>query len=221
MTDSSDDVADLRRRLIEAALPHAGFDGWSETTLRRATDDAGLEAIDAYRAFPGGADDLLAGWLALADRQMVSDLLDLDLENMRIRDKISSAVRLRLERAAPHKEAVRRALNHMGLPHRAPRAMRALYRSVDLMWRAIGDTSTDFNFYSKRTLLAGVYASTLLYWLNDRSEDHAATWAFLDRRIADVMRIEKTKAQLKGLGEKLPDPLRVAQRFRAARGAFR
>ncbi|WP_417518357.1 COQ9 family protein [Minwuia sp.] len=216
-TGSTDEIGDLRAQLLDAALPHATFDGWTESTLRHAVRDAGLEPLDAYRAFPGGADDLLQYYLDSADRQMVSDMLDLDLENMRIRDKIAAGVRLRLEAAAPHKEAVRRGLNHMGLPHRAPTAMKSLYRTVDLMWRAIGDTSTDFNFYSKRALLAGVYGSTLLYWLNDRSENHERTWAFLDRRIGNVMQIEKAKAQFKGAGAKLPDPFRIGQRL-AARG---
>ncbi|WP_416898935.1 MAG: COQ9 family protein [Minwuia sp.] len=213
MSETDLDIEEIRARLLEAALPHAAFDGWTEQTLRRAVADAGLAPIDAYRAFPGGADDLLDFFLDDADRQMVSGMLDLDLENMRIRDKIASGIRIRLENAAPHKEAVRRGLNHLGLPHHAPAAMRSLYRTVDLMWRAIGDTSTDFNFYTKRTLLGGVYASTLLYWLNDRSEDHADTWAFLDRRIGNVMQIEKAKARFLGAGSKLPDPFRIGQRL--------
>jgi len=224
MTEQTDDtdVGSLKSRLLEAALPHAAFDGWTVQTLRHATRDAGLTELDAYRAFPGGADDLLQFHMDSADREMVSAMLDLDLDNMRIRDKIASGIRIRLQQAEPHKEAVRRGLNHLGLPHRAPRALKALYRTVDLMWRTIGDTSTDYNFYTKRTLLAGVYGTTLLYWLNDQSEDHTATWAFLDRRIGNVMQIEKTKAKLASSGVKLPNPLRIADRLaRRGRRPFR
>lgn len=222
MTSSNNDLTALRLRLLAAALPHATFDGWSAQTLRHATRDADMTELDAYRAFPGGADDLLQFHMDDADRQMVSAMLDLDLDSMRIRDKIASGIRIRLEQAAPHKEAVRRGLNHLGLPHRAPRAMKALYRTVDLMWRTIGDTSTDYNFYTKRTLLAGVYGSTLLYWLNDRSDDHAQTWAFLDRRIGNVMQIEKAKAKLIGSGTHLPNPVRILDRLsRRGRRAFR
>lgn len=215
--DPAAEIENLRDRLLEAALPHAAFDGWTEQTLRRAADDAGLAPIDIYRAFPEGAEGLLDHFMTRADEQMVRDVLALDLDEMRIRDKITATVRLRLERAAPHKEAVRRGLSHLGLPHRGPRAMRSLYRTVDLMWRAIGDTSTDFNFYSKRALLAGVYASTLLYWLNDQSEDHSASWAFLDRRIGDVMKIEKAKAQFRKSGVKLPNPARIGRRIAEGR----
>lgn len=222
MTHEDTDIEPIREQLLAAALPHAAFDGWTMQTLRQATKDCGLTELDAYRAFPDGADGLLQFHLDSADRNMVSAMLDLDLENMRIRDKIASGIRIRLEQAASHKEAVRRGLNHLGLPHRAPRALKALYRTVDLMWRTIGDTSTDYNFYSKRTLLAGVYGSTLLYWLNDRSEDHAATWAFLDRRIGNVMQIEKTKAKLVKSGAVLPDPIRVLNRLRTrSRRPFR
>lgn len=222
MNDAETEIEPIRVQLLSAALPHAAFDGWTMQTLRQATKDSGLTELDAYRAFPGGADDLLQYHLDRADRDMVSAMLDLDLESMRIRDKISAGVRIRLEQAAPHKEAVRRGLNHLGLPHRAPRALKALYRTVDLMWRTIGDTSTDYNFYTKRTLLAGVYGSTLLYWLNDQSEDHARTWAFLDRRIGNVMQIEKTKAKLTKSGAKLPDPFRVLDRVvKRSRRPFR
>lgn len=217
-SDPAAEIEALRDRLLETALPHAAFDGWTEHTLRRAADEAGCTPLDVYRAFPQGAEGLLDHFMARADEQMVRDVLALDLDEMRIRDKITAAVRLRLERAAPHREAVRRGLSHLGLPHRAPRAMKSLYRTVDLMWRAIGDTSTDFNFYSKRALLAGVYGSTLLYWLNDDSEDHAATWAFLDRRIGDVMKIEKTKAQLRSSGVRLPNPLSIGRRLAERRG---
>ena len=212
MTDDDTDIQTLRERLLDAALPHAAFDGWTVQTLRQATRDADLTELDAYRAFPAGADDLLQFHLDTADRNMVSAMLDLDLDNMRIRDKITAGVRIRLEQAAPHKEAVRRGLNHLGLLHRTPRALKALYRTVDLMWRTIGDTSTDYNFYTKRTLLAGVYSSTLLYWLNDQSEGHEKTWAFLDRRISNVMQIEKAKARLAKSGANLPDPFRILER---------
>lgn len=220
--DTPAELDGIRTRLLEAALPHAAFDGWTDQTLRHAARDADITELDVYRAFPGGAADLLQFHLDSADRDMVSAMLDLDLENMRIRDKIASGVRIRLEQAAPHKEAVRRALNHLGLPHRAPLAMKSLYRTVDLMWRTIGDTSTDYNFYTKRALLAGVYSSTLLYWLNDKSEDHTATWAFLDRRISNVMQIEKTRAQLKKSGAHLPDPFRIIDRVaKRSRRPFR
>ncbi|MEC9347929.1 MAG: COQ9 family protein [Pseudomonadota bacterium] len=218
MTDTLDEIRD---RLVTVALDHVAFDGWSDATLARAAEEAGVSRLDLYRAFPGGVEDALDHHLAMADRAMVSAILDLDLDAMKIREKITAAVRIRLEQAAPHKEAVRRGLQHLGLPFRGPRAMKALWRTADLIWRAIGDTSTDFNFYTKRTLLSGVYASTLMYWLNDTSPDHADTWAFLDRRIANVMTIEKTKGRLLKSRGGLPRPFesaaRIGARLREAR----
>ena len=120
---------------------------------------------------------------------------------MRIRDRIATAVRTRLDLLAPHKEAVRRAVAFEALPGNAPRALKAVYHTVDAMWHAAGDTATDWNFYTKRALLAGVYTSTVLIWLGDQSEDCAETWAFLDRRIEDVMRIEKAKAKVRGFAD--------------------
>ncbi|MCH9019003.1 MAG: COQ9 family protein, partial [Proteobacteria bacterium] len=166
----------------------------------------------------GGVDAVLAYWAAESDRRMLAGLAKRDLESMRVRDRITAAVRVRLELNAKHREAIRMALTRAALPGRAPGAMRALWRTVDAMWRAAGDTATDYNFYTKRGLLVGVYASTLLYWLDDKSEGFDDTWAFLDRRIADVMRVPKAIGALKKC---LPDPgrvLRVLRPRRAARG---
>jgi ubiquinone biosynthesis protein COQ9 len=124
------------------------------------------------------------------------------------------AVRLRLTANAAHREAIRRALAILAMPIHAPLAARLLYATVDAIWYALGDRSTDYNFYTKRMLLAGVYSATVLYWLNDKSAENTETWDFLDRRIADVMRIPQAMGRLGKLAEKLPDPLRLLRRRR-------
>ena len=152
-------------------------------------DDQDLDAATAVNAFPGGAAELIAFHSAEADRRLLESLQAMDLASMRVRDRIATAVRLRLEQNAEHREAIRRALAFLALPQNGPLALKCLYRTVDAMWYAAGDTSTDYNFYTKRMLLSGVYSSTLLFWLNDDSEGHAETWAFLSRRIDEVLKI--------------------------------
>src|SRR5262249_40534678 len=158
-----------RRRLLAAALGDVPFDGWGGA-LKRAVVDAGWDASMAARAFPGGVADLIAFHSAEADRRMREALEARDLSRLKIRERIALAVRRRAEAEARHREAIRRALAFHSLPGQGGRALKNLYATVDAMWRGIGDRSTDFNFYSKRALLAGVYTSTLLIWLNDRSE---------------------------------------------------
>lgn len=209
----------LRDRILDAALPHVMFDGWSRRTLVEGARAAGLEPEDVDIAFPRGVRGAVDHWLRRANDAMVAALDDADLESMRIRDRVAFAVRTRLEQAEPHKEAVRLALGYLALPGNARIAAESLYRTVDSIWWACGDRSTDFNFYSKRGLLAAVYSSTLLYWLDDSSEGHADTWAFLDRRIADVMRIPRIKSRWRELSGKLPSPLRFMRAYRSARGA--
>ncbi len=183
------DIESTRRRLLDATLNHVPFDGWTMTALQRAAADLGLDAATAVNAFPGGAAELIAFHSAEADRQMLDALQPLDLPGMRVRDRIAAAVRLRLEQNTAHREAIRRALAFLALPQNGPLGLKCLYRTVDAMWYAAGDTSTDYNFYTKRLLLSGVYSSTLLFWLNDESEDFAETWAFLSRRIDEVLKI--------------------------------
>lgn len=205
-----------RARIIQAMLAHVPFEGWSASALAAAGRDLGLPEGAAELAFPGGISEVLTVHLEEADRQMLAGLAQHDLSVLKVRQKVALAIRLRLEQAAPHKEAVRRALALLATPRHAPLAPRALYRTVDAIWRACGDRATDFNFYTKRGLLAAVYMATLLHWLDDRSEGHAATWAFLDRRIGEVMTIPQATGRLRGAIDRLPSPLRLWQRLRRA-----
>lgn len=212
----------LRDELLRATLPHVPFDGWTKAALLRGAADIGYSSTDAMRAFPDGARDMIPWHSRLADRAMMQRLQEIDLPSMRIRDRIAAAVRVRLEQNAGDKEAIRRAMSFLAMPQNAPLSTQSLYRTVDDMWFAAGDTATDWNFYTKRLLLAGVYSSTLLFWLNDQSEDHANTWAFLDRRIENVMQVPKLTGRLTGAVEKfakfLPQQARAFRNFRPRSG---
>lgn len=196
-----------RDALMLAILPHVAFDGWSQSAIKAGAADAGIEPAVAFNAFPGGPADLMAHFSAWADRRMLEMLEKQDLASMRVSERVAAGVRTRLELLAPHREALRRGLAFLAMPQQAALGLKCLYRTVDAIWYAAGDTSTDYNFYSKRMLLAGVYSSTLLYWLNDKSEGFADSWAFLDRRIAEVLkiggRLGKTMKGLMDLPERL------------------
>lgn len=183
--------------IITHALPLVPFEGWTQQTLSKAALVAGYRKTDAVRVFSGGAIDAVDAYSRMADAQMLEALSHYHLESMKVRERITTAVRLRLEMQTPHREAVRKAIAMHALPFYAHRGLRALYETVDNIWFGIGDKSTDSNFYSKRLTLAAVYSSTLLAWLDDHSAGYEATWEFLNRRIEDVMKIEKTKHKLK------------------------
>jgi len=212
---SGDDRAARRERLLLAALPHVAFDGWGEAALAAGARDAGMPASDVGRYFPGGGRDAIAAFSDWADRRMAEQLAGHDLAALRVRERIALAVRLRLGALAPWREAVRRGLAFLALPPNAALGARLLYRTVDAMWRAVGDRSADFSFYSKRALLAGVVSSTTLCWLDDGSEGFADTHAFLDRRIAEVLRIPALVARCERVLARLPDPFRLLRAVRA------
>ena len=195
-----------RARLLEAALVHVPFDGWSRRALFAGAGDLGLDPSVARRLFPRGGDDMLAHMERWADRQTLARSGPLD--GLRVRDRIARLVRTRLEVLDPHREAMRRAVAARMLPSNAFAACGSLWRTVDLMWSAAGDDARDASYYTKRSLLAAVWTSTFLFWLDDRSEGSADTWAFLDRRIDNVMQIGKLRARfddfLGGLGRLNP-----------------
>ncbi len=186
---------ELRPHLIEAMLAHAPFDGWSRAAAEAGLRDLGLDPAIAGIAFPGGAFQMVDAYTRLADERMLQAADTPAFHALKVRDKVTAAIRGRLEWALPHREAVRRATTVLALPLNAPRAAKLAWRTADCIWRAAGDTATDFNHYSKRALAAAVYTSTLLYWLNDDSDGQADTRAFLDRRIENVMQFGKAKAR--------------------------
>jgi ubiquinone biosynthesis protein COQ9 len=198
----------LRDRLLEATLPHVVFDGWGMAALEAGARDLGLEIGHIHAVFASPTKDLASHFSDWADRRMLLRLSALDLPAMRVRERITLAVRLRLQELAGHQEAVRRLAGFLILPGNASLAARNGYRSVDAIWRVAGDKAVDFNFYTKRALLGAVLVTTTLHWLDDTSADHGETWAFLDRRIAGVMGIPKLQAQAKGFAAKLTKPLR-------------
>ncbi len=182
--------------ILDAAIPHVAFDGWSATTFRAAVADAGVEQAAADAAFPRGAVDLALAFHRRADDDMVEVLKKVKLADMKVREKITTAVRTRLQ-VIGDKEAVRRGTTLFALPQHAADGAKAIWGTSDAIWTAIGDPSEDINWYTKRATLSGVYGSTVLFWLGDTSEGDTDTWDFLDRRIEDVMQFEKLKAQVR------------------------
>jgi ubiquinone biosynthesis protein COQ9 len=191
-----DDEA-MKTAVLAAALPHAAFDGFTDAVLEKAAAEADVSKADLARLFEGGPLSLIEYYSHWADAQMEAALAGMDLGAMKIRARIAAAVMARLHALKPHKEAARRAAAMLSLPMHAALGAKLAWRTVDAMWRAAGDTSTDFNFYTKRGILAGVYGSTAMRWFNDDSADEAATHEFLAARIENVMQFEKFKAKAK------------------------
>ena len=197
----SDSPFDLARdAILSEALKGAAFDGFTPLALERAASAAGRSRADLAAAFPGGPIDVLRWWSARADEAAAAAAGERREPPLKIREKVAAAVEARLAFLRPHKEAARRAAAYLSLPHNAPEAARLIWATADAIWRAIGDPSTDFNFYSKRAILSGVLSATFARWLADDSADEAATKAFLAARIDNVMQFEKLKARVRDSG---------------------
>ena len=212
--------SDAKSALLEAAKAHVPFDGWSEATFQAAIDESGVPRGVARAVCPRGAVDLALAFHEAGDQAMLDRLAEAHMGEMRYRDRVAAAVRFRLE-AVDDKELVRRGMTLFSLPHHALDGAQAVWRTCDRIWIALGDTSDDVNWYTKRATLSGVYGSTVLYWLGDDSDGHARSWAFLDRRIEDVMQFEKFKAQARDnrlVSAALAGPLAFLGRIRAPHG---
>jgi ubiquinone biosynthesis protein COQ9 len=205
---------EIRIPLMRTMLAHVPFDGWSTTALNNAAQEMGITAEFAELAFPSGAIEALSLHLEITDQEMTIALEVLDLPSLKIRDRITLAIRTRLEQSHGQREAVRRGLIVLALPQNMVLASKALWRTADAMWRAAGDISTDHNWYTKRATLSAVYSAVLLFWLNDDSENQTETWEFLDRRIEDVMKIETAKYKFRQSSANFPSLARFLGRLR-------
>lgn len=197
--------------ILAHALPNVPFDGWTDAAIRQAAQEAHL-LEELPRIFPRGAIDAVNFWVQEADRHMMETTDAPTLAAMRVRERIAFLIRSRLEHQLAHREAVRAALSLYALPMHAKQGLASLYYTVDAMWRLSGDTSTDYNWYTKRLLLSGVYSATLMCWLDDTSEGQKSTWEFLDRRIAGIMKFGKATHHAKewlGKGMTLRPSLRM------------
>ena len=205
---------ELRAPLLNAVLAHVPFDGWTSKAVENGASDLGVSNAMAELSFPRGATEMLEVHLNNANDILAEKLATLDLPSMKIRDRITLAVRTRLEQSNEDREVVRRGLFTLALPQNLALGSKALWNSADTMWRAAGDTSTDHNWYTKRATLSAVYSAVLLFWLNDESDGYEDTWAFLDRRIEDVMKIETAKYKLRQSSANFPSFSRFVSRLR-------
>jgi len=190
-----------RDAAIDAMLPNVRFDGWTTRSLRAGLAAAGMPEDEATILFPGGGADMIAVFCDLADRRMAKAAMGLTETSLTARVRAIIALRLDLNR--PHKEAIRRALSVLALPGNARAASAITARTVDAIWHAAGDKSTDFSWYTKRAILTAIYAATVLFWLHDRSEDDADTRAFIDRRLHGVGRLGRARGRATDLLQRL------------------
>lgn len=194
--------------LIEALLAQIPFDGWTTRSLRQALLAIGEHPDDGPIFFPGGTAEMIGAFCALADERMEQAAVAADLAAYRVPQRVKAVMEIRFAQNRPHKEAIRRALAWLALPMNLPLAAKITAATVDSIWHAAGDTSADFAWYTKRGILAGVYSSTLLFWLRDSSDEDADTLAFLDRRLANVAQIGGVRRSVEARMERIKDGLR-------------
>ncbi|MEO6114527.1 MAG: COQ9 family protein [Sphingomicrobium sp.] len=204
----------LRLRLALAVGEHAAFDGWTKAAVASASAQRGIDPAQARLAFPKEPAAMVDAWIQGVDAAMEAHFTPKVIASMKVRDRIRSLIWFRLETTGPAREAVRSALAILAMPQNVPAALKTGWRSADLMWRLAGDTAIDFNHYTKRLILSGVYTATLLAWLDDDSEGWSDTAAFLDRRLAGVMRFERWKAEWRGSDLRRPSLARFVGRLR-------
>ena len=208
-------IEKLQAKLVVASLRHVVFDGWNRVSLQRAAADLSWPGAEVDRLFPRGGLDAAIVFSKLADEEMLASVSRELSSEMKIRDQVARAVQCRLEFLEPNREAIRRFTSFMMLPGNGRHSFSLLYRTVDAIWYTVGDKSADFSFYTKRALLAGVVASTNVFWLEDQSEGRQDTWDFLDRRINDVLGIQKIRKKSEKIRGMVPNPLSCFSQFKS------
>lgn len=207
-------AADLRLALAPEVALSAAFDGWGSAAVYAAAQALGVAPEAALYAMGDKPMALIAAFAARVDADMAAALPAEMLAGLPVRERIARLVWFRLAAWRGAEEALRRAQAIMALPGNVAASLKLGWHSADVMWRLAGDRATDYNHYTKRATLAAVYAACLAAYVSDTSEDKADTRAFLDRRIAGVMRFEKAKARLTGGERVFFSPVRLLGRLR-------
>lgn len=190
-------IKETREKVLKAALPNVAFDGWSETTLAKAVEDSKVDQGLAKLAFPRGVLDLVLAFHYDGDEKLAAKLAQSNMSKLKYSQKVAFAIRTRMEMMADSREAVRRAVSFLSLPIYASEGSAAIWNTSDTIWNALGDTSRDVNWYTKRLTLSAVYSSAILYWLGDETPDSSATADYIDRRIENVLQFEKFKSSMR------------------------
>ncbi len=197
----------ILKQLLDGVIEDSVFDGWNDSTLKETAKRLDISEGDRILAAPDGISTLLEYWAEKADNHTTQVLVTEDLSDLKIRERIALGVRTRIAYFSDNKEAARRAAHAVAAPWRATLGPKLIWNAADTIWSALGDKSTDANWYSKRAVLSGVLGSTFSTWLASEEDEDEASWAYLDDRIENVMQFEKAKAQVKGFTDKMPDPL--------------
>jgi ubiquinone biosynthesis protein COQ9 len=185
--------SEARDRAIHAILPIAARDGWNWGSIRAGLRAVGEDPALAESHFPAGPVGAVLAWIDLLNREMEAAAAAEEVTALRVPQRIRRVVELRLIAMAPHKAALRRALALLALPWNAPQGLRATAGAVDAMWHAAGDTSADFSWYTRRATLAAIYTTTIAWWLRDEDPSIFGAMEFLDRRLADLSRLQKRR----------------------------
>lgn len=207
------DYSEAREKILLATLPHVAFDGWVERTLKLGAEDAGYDPEMASRAFPGGATDMIRFWSDYGDREMLRQMGEIGPAKLRFRERLVTAVRLRIDVNAPYRESVRRTMSYLAMPQHTALAARSTLNTVSALWYAVGDSATDFSYYTKRAMLTPIYVATVLYWLDDTSEGSIDTWSFLERRIDNAMVLPRMQDRVRSALTMVKSPFGMRPRF--------
>lgn len=198
---SQADWADrMEQTVLDAALELAPRLGWNSRMVRAACEACSLSRGDEELLLPNGARDLAALLSRRHDDRALAMLAELDMKSLKMRERIAKAVSARMEAGAADMEATRRCAAFLALPTNADLGLKLAWESADHLWHWAGDTATDWNHYSKRTILSGILIPALtMRWFDGRE----AAEAFVAARIENVMSFEKWKA-----GKDFDAPLR-------------
>ena len=187
---------DRKQKFLYYVLDDINLNGWSKNFFDSYSREGIFTNNEIRVFFPNGRVDFLRYWFDISEKLMLEDLSKVEIQELKVREKIKKIIRVRLERWKSYKVAIKRTLPILIMPSSDTLLSCSLMKTSDSIWKSAGDRSVDFNFYTKRGLLLGVYSTTLIFWLDDNSKDDQKTWEFLDRRVEEVLQIPKVKTRI-------------------------
>ena len=201
----------LRYQILLKAKEHVSKCGWNDKLFYNIASKSKFKFSEIAVLFPEGYITLLEMYLDTVNNQMTEDSKKINLIRLRVHERVKELVILRLKIMSREKELISKTYFHLLLPQNFKIASRCLYKAVDQIWFVAGDNSTDFNFYSKRAILASIYTLTMIHFINNDNMDE--TLSVLNKLLKRVSKIPKIKSNISDYTKILPQLFKLGKKF--------
>ena len=198
-------------KILEASKKILMIRSWDEKSLSLISKKTNISANEINLLFPNAFFDLIIFSLDQINIELERKFQTYNILRFPLHLRIKKILMHKFNLMNKNKKFYNKIFFNLLLPSKNQFKLKQLYKSVDIIWYIAADNSTDFNFYTKRMILAGIYIRLMLFFFNNN--DLIKLEELLDKDLKRVLKIPKLKAKFKIVKENIPNIMRVIKNF--------